>query len=64
MKKSFSAAGSDKSDPLQSKPPVNAPVRPLPIPATKQCDNHANQLNPNNPAYWQSRGLIGPPDPI
>ena len=20
-------------------------------------DNHANQLNPNNDAYWQSRGL-------
>ena len=20
------------------------------------ADNHANQLNPNNDAYWQSRG--------
>jgi hypothetical protein len=23
---------------------------------SKQDDNHANQLNPNNDAYWQSRG--------
>ena len=21
-----------------------------------ELDNHANQLNPNNDAYWQSRG--------
>lgn len=20
-------------------------------------DNHANQMNPNNPAYWSSRGV-------
>lgn len=25
-------------------------------------DNHANQLNPNNDAYWSSRGESGPPD--
>lgn len=26
-------------------------------------DNHANQLNPNNDAYWQSRGCEdGRPD--
>ena len=25
-------------------------------------DNHANQLNPNNDAYWQSRGLDERPD--
>ena len=25
-------------------------------------DNHANQMNPNNDAYWQSRGLEERPD--
>ena len=25
-------------------------------------DNHANQMNPNNDAYWQSRGLDHRPD--
>jgi hypothetical protein len=25
-------------------------------------DNHANQLNPNNDAYYQSRGEDGRPD--
>lgn len=25
-------------------------------------DNRANQLNPNNDAYWQSRGEGGRPD--
>ena len=25
-------------------------------------DNHANQLNPNNDAYWDSRGYDGRPD--
>ena len=25
-------------------------------------DNHANQLNPNNDAYWDSRGGDGRPD--
>ena len=25
-------------------------------------DNHANQLNPNNDAYWQSRELDQRPD--
>lgn len=25
-------------------------------------DNHANQLNPNNDAYWQSRGSDERPD--
>lgn len=25
-------------------------------------DNHANQLNPNNDAYWQSRGEDELPD--
>ena len=25
-------------------------------------DNHANQLNPNNDAYWQSRGWDERPD--
>jgi len=25
-------------------------------------DNHANQLNPNNDAYWQSRGEDERPD--
>jgi len=24
--------------------------------ADPNADNHANQLNPNNDAYWQSRG--------
>lgn len=26
-------------------------------------DNHANQLNPRHPAYWESRGLQPPPEP-
>jgi hypothetical protein len=25
-------------------------------------DNHANQLNPNNDAYWESQGYEGRPD--
>ena len=25
-------------------------------------DNHANQLNPNNDAYWESRGQDDRPD--
>ena len=25
-------------------------------------DNHANQLNPNNDAYWQSRGYEERPE--
>ena len=25
-------------------------------------DNHANQLNPNNDAYWESRGYDERPD--
>ena len=25
-------------------------------------DNHSNQLNPNNDAYWQSRGYDTRPD--
>lgn len=25
-------------------------------------DNHANQLNPNNDAYWDSRGIDSRPD--
>ena len=25
-------------------------------------DNHANQMNPNNDAYWQSRGYDERPD--
>ena len=25
-------------------------------------DNHADQLNPNNDAYWDSRGCDGRPD--
>ncbi|MFO0590523.1 MAG: hypothetical protein U0441_23475 [Polyangiaceae bacterium] len=24
-------------------------------------DNRANQLNPNNPAFWKSRGSVGVP---
>lgn len=27
-----------------------------------ELDNHANQLNPNNDAYWQSRGYDEKPD--
>ncbi len=27
-----------------------------------ELDNHSNQLNPNNDAYWQSRGLDSRPD--
>ena len=26
------------------------------------ADNHANQMNPNNDAYWESRGLEERPD--
>ena len=25
-------------------------------------DNHANQMNPNNDAYWESRGYDGCPN--
>ncbi|MCK0149562.1 hypothetical protein MWU54_05980 [Marivita sp. S6314] len=25
-------------------------------------DNHANQMNPNNDAYWESRGYDDRPD--
>lgn len=27
-----------------------------------ELDNYANQLNPNNDAYWQSRGYDERPD--
>ena len=27
-----------------------------------EMDNHANQLNPNNDAYWESRGLDERPE--
>ena len=27
-----------------------------------QQDNHANQMNPNHDAYWESRGFDGRPD--
>lgn len=27
-----------------------------------ELDNHANQLNENNDAYWDSRGYDGRPD--
>ena len=27
-----------------------------------ELDNHADQLNPNNDAYWQSRGYDERPD--
>jgi hypothetical protein len=28
----------------------------------EELDNHSNQLNPNNDAYWQSRGEEDRPD--
>ena len=28
----------------------------------EELDNHANQLNENNDAYWQSRGESGRPE--
>jgi len=28
----------------------------------EELDNHADQLNPNNDAYWQSRGEEDRPD--
>ena len=28
----------------------------------RDLDNHANQLNPNNDAYWESRGHDERPD--
>ena len=28
----------------------------------RKDDNRANQMNPNNDAYWQSRGYDGRPD--
>ena len=27
-----------------------------------QLDNHSNQMNPNNDAYWESRGFDGRPE--
>ena len=29
---------------------------------TSDLDNHADQLNPNNDAYWESRGFDERPD--
>lgn len=31
-------------------------------PTQNDLDNHADQLNPNNDAYWQSRGEDERPD--
>ena len=31
-------------------------------PTKQDLDNHANQLNPNNDAYWTSRGEEERPD--
>ncbi len=31
-------------------------------PTKDDVDNHANQLNPDNDAYWQSRGEEERPD--
>jgi hypothetical protein len=31
-------------------------------PTKEELDNHANQLNPNNDAYWQSRGCGSRPE--
>lgn len=28
------------------------------------ANNHSNQLNQNNPAYWSSRGLPAPTAPV
>ena len=28
----------------------------------EELDNHSNQMNPNNDAYWQSRGEEERPD--
>ena len=28
----------------------------------EELDNHSDQLNPNNDAYWTSRGYDGRPD--
>ena len=30
--------------------------------SNNEQDNHANQMNPNNDAYWQSRGYDERPD--
>ena len=32
------------------------------IPNQSDLDNHANQMNPNNDAYWESRGLDERPE--
>ena len=34
--------------------------KPSPLPKHAR-DNRANQLNPNNDAYWRSRGFDAPP---
>lgn len=31
-------------------------------PSQADMDNHSDQLNPNNDAYWESRGEDGRPD--
>lgn len=36
--------------------------KPSPLPKHAR-DNRANQLNPNNDAYWRSRGFDAPPQP-
>ena len=33
-----------------------------PLSRQSDMDNHANQLNPNNDAYWESRGCDERPD--
>ena len=37
--------------------------KPPKPPEERQRDNRANQLNPNDDAYWQSRGQPGRPVP-
>ena len=32
------------------------------MPNQSDLDNHANQMNPNNDAYWESRGLDERPE--
>ena len=32
------------------------------MPNQNDLDNHANQMNPNNDAYWESRGYDERPD--
>lgn len=61
MKNPSAPRGEDKLRPSLPKSKSAALVIPTDVAAKSALDNHANQLNPNNIAYWKSRGISDPP---